>query len=54
MNFSAKPHHMLLKKFGILGDKAEQFLDLLLKMIKINPDKRITAQEALQHEFFKN
>ena len=43
MNFSGKSHDLLLKKFGILGNKAEQFLDLLLKMIKINPDKRITA-----------
>jgi len=29
-------------------------LDLLSKMLTVDPDRRITAQQALQHDFFKN
>ena len=28
-------------------------MDLLLKMIELDPSKRITAKEALEHEYFK-
>ncbi|XP_955397.1 serine/threonine kinase, putative [Theileria annulata] len=31
----------------------ECLVDLLLRMLELNPNKRITAQEAIQHEFFK-
>ncbi len=27
-------------------------MDLLMKMVEINPQKRITAEEALKHTFF--
>lgn len=28
-------------------------MDLLRKMLKINPEERITAEQALSHPFFK-
>ena len=28
-------------------------MDLLKKMLKINPEERITAEQALNHPFFK-
>ena len=30
----------------------EQALDLLLKLLEYNPDKRISAAEALKHSYF--
>ena len=43
----------LKKKFhGAVAD-AENFLDLLLKMLKYLPEERISASKALQHPFFK-
>ena len=29
-------------------------MDLLKKMLKINPEERITAEQALSHPFFKD
>jgi serine/threonine protein kinase len=36
--------------FGVYGREA---YDLLSKMLALNPSKRITAKEALDHEYFK-
>lgn len=45
-----------IKKFnkypGTKDDNYTNFLDLLSKLLKINPDKRLTATEALDHPFF--
>lgn len=32
----------------------EDFRDLIVKMTNFNPEKRITAREALEHEWFIN
>ena len=46
---------ILKKKFATgVFDDMEQFLDLLTKMLKYLPEKRITASKALQHPFFKD
>jgi len=29
-------------------------MDLLRKMLKINPEERITAEQALNHPYFKD
>eukprot|EP00388_Colpodella_angusta_P005885 GDKJ01017848.1.p1 GENE.GDKJ01017848.1~~GDKJ01017848.1.p1 ORF type:complete len:631 (+),score=128.84 GDKJ01017848.1:51-1943(+) len=48
--------HTLMEKmlscnlYYLLGPLA---VDLIVKMLKLNPDERISAQEALQHDFFK-
>lgn len=39
--------------FRCVSDRTN-FLDLLLKMLAYLPEKRITAKEALSHEFFKD
>ena len=28
-------------------------MDLLIKMLRVNPEERITAEQALSHPFFK-
>lgn len=43
----------LKKKFNGAVADLENFLDLLLKMLKYLPEERITASKALQHPFFK-
>jgi dual-specificity kinase len=35
------------------NDFNRQFLDLLRKIFVYNPDKRITAKQALKHQWFK-
>ena len=45
----------LKKKFsGVFENTTELFLDLLMKMLKFLPEKRITASKALTHPFFKD
>jgi serine/threonine protein kinase len=29
-------------------------MDLIKKMLKVNPDERITAEEAISHPYFKD
>lgn len=41
----------MMTKFGV--DLSESGLDLLLRCLEMDPSKRITAKEALEHEFFK-
>ncbi len=41
----------LMSKFEV--DLSESGMDLLLKCLELDPAKRITAKEALEHEFFK-
>ena len=41
-----------LQKF--IPNISEQGLDLLEKMLQLNPDKRISAAAALEHEYFKD
>lgn len=38
---------------GILKDFPSMFIDLLQKMLVINPKKRITIEEILAHEVVK-
>lgn len=40
------------RKPNILQDIPVQFFDLIDKCLKVNPRSRISAEEALQHEFF--
>lgn len=40
------------KKPDILQDIPIQFFDLINKCLTVNPRSRISAEEALQHEFF--
>lgn len=44
----------LKKKFAGSLEDYENFIDLLMKMLKFLPEKRITASKALQHPFFKD
>lgn len=39
--------------FRCVSDRVN-FLDLLLKMLAYLPEKRISAKEALSHDFFKD
>jgi cell division cycle 2-like protein len=41
----------MMTKFGV--DLSEAGMDLLLKCLQMDPEKRITAREALEHQFFK-
>ena len=34
-------------------DSEYELLDLIEKMLRLNPTSRFTAEECLQHEFFK-
>ena len=36
----------------IIPSASDEWIDLLEKMLKFDPDKRITAGEALKHKFF--
>ena len=36
-----------------MGDEDKQFEDLLIKLLKENPDERITWKEYFNHPFFK-
>ena len=38
--------------FKHLGSKSMQLINLLLKMIEVDPEQRPTAEEALRHPFF--
>lgn len=45
----------LKKKFsGVFENTTDLFVDLLMKMLKFLPEKRITASKALAHPFFKD
>ena len=35
------------------GQALDSFWDLLSQMLKYNPEERLTAQQALEHPFFK-
>lgn len=35
-------------------EKYLNFIDLLRKMLMYDPDKRITPQEALEHQYFQD
>ena len=48
----AYKNNSLERKYGGKIDKAG--LDLLHKMLEMNPKKRITAEEALQHSYFNS
>ena len=43
-------NHCVCQTRSIMND----FIDLLKKMVSVNPKERITAKEALKHPFFKN
>ena len=48
-NFTHTPETPLRKFFP---NEKEQYLDLLDKMLQLNPNKRISAGEALEHPYF--
>ena len=33
---------------------SDDAVDLMLKMLKYSSDKRLTAQQCMQHDYFKN
>ena len=37
-----------------IPDASPQAIDLLQKMLKFSPDKRITIREAINHPYFAN
>ena len=41
------------KQLNIIIDEDKQFEDLLIKLLKENPDERITWKEYFNHPFFK-
>jgi serine/threonine protein kinase len=57
-NKSAKPFLEIIKgnvnvrKFNTQCGNISHFADLLTKMIKLNPEDRLTASECLNHKFF--
>lgn len=42
----------LSKVFSMVEDR-KNFIDLIEKMLNFSPSKRITAQEAMKHPFFR-
>jgi serine/threonine protein kinase len=50
--FEGFPRANLDSVFNMVEDR-KNFIDLFLKMLNFLPSKRITAQEALDHPFFK-
>ncbi|KFG28427.1 putative cell-cycle-associated protein kinase CDK, partial [Toxoplasma gondii RUB] len=48
--FPPPSKHLAMGSSGVLTDLG---LDLLQKLLELNPAKRITAAEALQHEYFQ-
>lgn len=38
----------------LIPNASEVAIDLLSKMLVYNPDKRYTAEQCLEHEFFKD
>ena len=43
----------LLFKKEIIPQEYKELIDLLDKMFEVDPTKRISCKEALNHEFFK-
>jgi len=50
MTFADYPVNKLKTRFGHLTDKG---IDLMNRFLTFNPAKRITAEDALDHSFFK-
>jgi serine/threonine protein kinase len=42
------------RRFESDRKECEDFVDLLYGLLQVNPNDRLTAEEALQHRFFKN
>ena len=40
------------KEYHLAKHIDEQIIDLILKMLTVNPAERISAKDALKHEFF--
>nr|XP_015192734.1 PREDICTED: cyclin-dependent kinase 11A isoform X2 [Lepisosteus oculatus] len=51
MSFTEYPYNNLRKRFGAL--LSDQGFDLMNKFLTYCPSKRITAEEALKHEYFR-
>ncbi|KAJ8257611.1 hypothetical protein GJAV_G00187670 [Gymnothorax javanicus] len=51
MTFTEHPYNNLRKRFGAL--LSDQGFDLMNKFLTYCPSKRITAEEALKHEYFR-
>ncbi|KAI1892595.1 hypothetical protein AGOR_G00135200 [Albula goreensis] len=51
MTFTEYPYNNLRKRFGAL--LSDQGFDLMNKFLTYCPSKRITAEEALKHEYFR-
>jgi cell division cycle 2-like protein len=50
VNFAKQPYNNLRNKYPFV---TESGLDLLNKLLTYDPSRRITADEALKHQFFK-